>query len=99
MAEFQQRWQVPGRWRDRWPQWLLLTAVLAPLAGLGTVLLVDCATFAFAAACLLGVAVPTPQPQPHGSLLADMRVGWRYLSERPGLLRLLAQFAWSEPPE
>jgi hypothetical protein len=71
----------------------LLGGALVVGAGLGPVLLVDCATFAFASACLLGMRVPHPAPQPHGSLLADVRVGWRYLSERPGLMRLLTQFA------
>lgn len=71
----------------------LLGGALVVGAGLGTVLLVDWVSFMVAVACLVGVRVPTPQPQPHGSLLADVRVGWRYLSERPGLLRLLAQFA------
>jgi MFS family permease len=71
----------------------LLGGALVIGAGLAAVLVVDCVTFLVAAVCLLVVTVPSPEPAPHGSLLADVRVGWRYLSARPGLLRLLAQFA------
>lgn len=71
----------------------LLGGALVIGAGLGTVLVVDCVSFLVAAACLLLVSVPSPEPRPHGSLLQDVRVGWRYLSARPGLMRLLAQFA------
>lgn len=71
----------------------LLASVLLFAAGLRGVLVIDCASFLCAAACLVGIRIPSPEPQPRQSLMADVRFGWRYLAERPGLGRLLAQFS------
>jgi DHA3 family macrolide efflux protein-like MFS transporter len=80
--------------------------ILAPaLAGLLVmtiqiegVMLIDFATFAFAAFTLLWVRVPRPeivadQTSTNNSLLREVTQGWTYIVARPGLLGLLVYLA------
>ncbi len=69
---------------------LLVEAVL--LAG---IVLIDAGTFLVSIAALWLVRIPSPRggaPARHGSLIADVREGWRYLVGRPALVRLLLFF-------
>ncbi len=66
--------------------------------GLGRVLLIDFATFAFAVLSLLAVRIPRPEVSAEseaarGSLLKEGLFGWAYIKARPGLLGLLLYFA------
>ncbi len=72
--------------------------------GLRGILLIDFATFVFSTIMLLIVPIPRHQPatepetQPEAenhknSLVEDMRIGWRYIAQRPGLLGLLVYVA------
>lgn len=74
----------------------LLAALLIPVAGISGVLLVDLATFLAAIATLLVVRIPA-RPQATGvrppSVFHDVGFGWRYVTERPSLIRLLAFFS------
>jgi len=70
-------------------------AMLATL-GLGAVLLADVATFLVAVVTLSMVRFPRPEQAPEsrgGSIREDIRLGWRYLRERTGLLWLLGTAA------
>jgi DHA3 family macrolide efflux protein-like MFS transporter len=82
------------------------TTIAAPaLAGLMLsvmdiwgVLLVDFATFLFAASMLLLVRIPRPEQsaearKARGSLWKEAAYGWTFIRERPGLLNLLLFFA------
>lgn len=82
------------------------TTIAAPaLAGLMLsvmdiwgVLLVDFATFLFAAATLLLVHIPRPEQSAEarkasGSIWKEAAYGWTFIRERPGLLNLLLFFA------
>jgi DHA3 family macrolide efflux protein-like MFS transporter len=82
--------------------------VLAPLAapwlmtriGLTGVIAIDALTFLSAVVTLLMVAIPRPEPSVASSaekesLWRQATFGWRYLRTRPGLLALLAFFAFS----
>ncbi|HEX2051670.1 MAG TPA: MFS transporter [Actinomycetota bacterium] len=71
-----------------------LGAVVLSATGIGGVLIVDLLTFCFAAAALLLVRIPPPVArQPAGARVSkfvdDARDGWRYVSTRPPLVRLL----------
>jgi DHA3 family macrolide efflux protein-like MFS transporter len=62
------------------------------------VILIDFATFAFAVFTLLLIRIPRPESlaeETRESLLHDVVFGFRYLTKRPGLMGLLALFAFS----
>ena len=63
--------------------------------GMTGVVLVDLATFLFAAVSLLLVRIPSPRGEggPRGSLWRQALYGWTFIRERPGLLGLLGFFA------
>jgi hypothetical protein len=80
--------------------------IVAPLAagfltetiGVHGVILIDVATLALAVGVLAFVRIPSPRPaetSPGGwrALAADARLGFSYVTERPGLLGLLLLFA------
>lgn len=73
----------------------VVAAALVLRIGLKGVVLIDLATFGFAVTTLLIVRFPRPPESAagragRGSLRSEMAYGWRFLRERPGLLRLLA---------
>lgn len=75
------------------PPWLAGFESGVPLA-----MLLDAASFAFAALVLWRLRWPSPkQPdaetEPAGRLLADVRLAWTYIWRRPPLLHLLLTFA------
>jgi len=83
-----------------------VSQLLAPAAagallvtiGLGGVILVDFATFAFAVITLLLVRVPKPAATEageasRGTIWQEAAFGWKYIVARPGLLGLLLVFA------
>jgi DHA3 family macrolide efflux protein-like MFS transporter len=62
------------------------------------VILIDVATFLFAALTLLLVRIPKPELTTEGktgkgSVLSEIIFGWSYLTKRPGLLGILIVFA------
>ncbi len=82
-----------------------ITRILAPALGaivlgaadLRAVMMVDLATFAAAYGTLLLVRVPPPEKSEagemgRGSLLGELRAGWRYLVAHKGLLYLIVLF-------
>lgn len=76
----------------------MLAGVLVGSLTLVGVITVDMATFAVAIVMLMFVALPRPpQSQRKGygpsALFADVKEGWKYIVDRPGLLRLLVFFA------
>jgi MFS family permease len=75
-----------------------LAGVLLGLVNIWGVLLVDFATFLFAAATLLLVHIPRPETSAEGrkakgSIWKEAAYGWTFIRERPGLLGLLLFFA------
>ncbi len=66
--------------------------------GLKGILFIDFATYVIATLILLLMPIPRhartqpDDPQPN-SLLRDLRDGWKYITQRPGLIGLLAYFA------
>ncbi len=75
-----------------------LAGLLLSAVDIWGVLLVDFATFLFAAATLLLVHIPRPEVSPEGrkakgSIWREAGYGWTFIRERPGLLRLLLYFA------
>nr|ASV46969.1 MFS transporter [uncultured bacterium] len=75
----------------------VLAAALMGAIGFRGILLIDFATFLFAAGTLLLVAIPSPARAPaHGKkppIWREAVYGWRYLLERRGLAGLVAVFA------
>lgn len=76
----------------------LLAGILVTLVSLPGVLLVDFATFLFAVAMLMWVAIPRPAApagpsEERGSILGEAAEGFRYVRQRPGLMGLLLIFA------
>lgn len=80
----------------------LLTPILAGalfgLIGMRGILIIDLVTYIFAVAVLVMVRIPQPKrddarQQEKPSIFQDVALGWRYLSERKGLLGLLFYFA------
>jgi MFS transporter, DHA3 family, macrolide efflux protein len=75
----------------------LLAGALTSISGIGTVLSTHCIAFLLGAASLLLVHIPSVANDPgepnRQSLRADIAFSWRFLAERPGLLRLLAVFS------
>ncbi len=77
----------------------MFAAMLLGAVQIQGVILADISTFLFAAVTLLLVRIPQPEPNPKGelamsSLLEEAAYGWSYISERPGLIRLLLFFAF-----
>ncbi|HEX3131052.1 MAG TPA: MFS transporter [Thermoanaerobaculia bacterium] len=75
-----------------------LAGLLLSVVNVWGVLLVDFATFLFAAATLLMVHIPRPETsagasKAKGSLWKEAGYGWTFIRERPGLLGLLLFFA------
>ena len=75
-----------------------LAGLLLTLVDIWGVLLIDFATFLFAAATLLMVRIPRPEVSAEGrrakgSLLKEAAFGWTFIRERPGLFKLLLFFA------
>ncbi len=75
-----------------------LGGVLLLGVGLKGVLLIDCATYALNVAILLLVSIPRPVAsaagtEGRGTLLGEIRQGWRYLSGRRDLVGLLLFYA------
>ncbi len=75
-----------------------LSGLLMTLVKISGVLLIDFATFLFAAVTLLMVRIPRPEVSEEGrrakgSLLKEAAFGWTFIRERPGLFRLLLFFA------
>jgi MFS family permease len=75
----------------------LLAGILIGRIGIPGVMLVDCATLAAAVGTLGSVRFPRPAARAGAgarpSLWSEIRLGVRYVSERPGLRRLLAFFS------
>ncbi len=76
----------------------LLAGFLIAAIQIEGVLLVDFATFLFAAGTLLFVRIPRPAPTSgiaagRGTLLREAAFGWKYLGERRGLMGMLILFA------
>jgi len=69
--------------------------VLLVTVGMTGVVLVDLASFLFAAVSLLLVRIPEPRARggDGGSLWRQALYGWTFIRERPGLLGLLGYFA------
>lgn len=75
-----------------------LAGLLLTFMDVWGVLLIDFATFLFAAATLLLVRIPRPETSAEGkkakgSLWKEAAYGWTFIRERPGLLNLLFYFA------
>lgn len=75
-----------------------LAGLLMGVVDIWGVLLVDFATFLFAAATLLMVHIPRPEEsaaarKAKGSIWKEAGYGWTFIRERPGLLGLLLFFA------
>ena len=68
-----------------------LAGVLMKFFGISGVLMADAATFVVGAVCIAIAVVPRPvrENTDETSLLQEAHDGWRYVSERPGLLGLL----------
>ncbi len=77
----------------------LLAGVLYGMIGFRGIILVDIITFFFAISALLWAHIPQPElvtdtgESGKGVLWRDIRFGWNYLVQRPGLLTLLFYFA------
>ena len=77
---------------------LAYAGLLLGMVDIWGVLLVDFATFLFAAATLLMVHIPRPETsagasKARGSLWKEAGYGWTFIRERPGLLGLFLFFA------
>lgn len=75
-----------------------LAGLMLSLTNIWGVLLVDFATFLFAAATLLFVRIPRPEVSAEGrkakgSIWREAAFGWTFIRERPGLFNLLLFFA------
>lgn len=75
-----------------------LAGLMLSVVNIWGVLLVDFATFLFAAATLLLVRIPRPEVSPEGrkakgSIWREAGYGWTFIRERPGLFNLLLFFA------
>lgn len=71
----------------------ILGGALVGTIGLGGVVLVDVASFAFAIATLAAVRIPRPAPAPHPrkapGVIGEAALGWAFIRARGGLLGLL----------
>mgnify|MGYP002713013183 CR=1 FL=1 len=74
----------------------LFAGILLGFVGLYGIVLLDLVTFTFAIVVLLLVRFPSPKKaaaeQPISNLLQEITYGWRYVTQRPGLLALLLFF-------
>src|SRR6185312_6193292 len=75
-----------------------LSGLLLTLVDIWGVLLIDFATFLFAAATLLFISIPRPEVSAEGrrakgSIWKEAAFGWTFIRERPGLFNLLLFFA------
>lgn len=76
-----------------------LAGLLLSVVDIWGVLLVDFASFLFAAVTLLMVRIPRPEPSEASaggakrSIWQDAAYGWHFIRERPGLFQLLLFFA------
>jgi MFS family permease len=74
-----------------------LSGALVPVIGYHGVIAIDITTFLFAFVVLLLVRLPrraaSAASRERRSILGDLRFGWDYLRQRPGLLNLLWIFA------
>lgn len=75
-----------------------MAGALVARIGVPGVILIDFTTFLVALVTLLFVRFPRPRATAEGSadrgaILAEARVGWRFIRQRPGLLALLLLFA------
>ncbi|RPI25014.1 MAG: MFS transporter [Chloroflexota bacterium] len=76
----------------------VLAGALFGAIGLNGIMFIDFATFFFAIAALVVVRIPQPklaqEEKRSGNLVwHDARLGWNYLTSRPGLIGLLSYFA------
>ena len=75
----------------------LIAGLLFVSIGITGILAIDFFTFLFAVVSLLLVQIPQPvlsdEHKPTGSILSDVRFGWDYLKDRPGLFGLLWYYA------
>lgn len=73
----------------------LLAGILIGRIGIPGVMLIDCGTFLVAVGTLASVRFPRPAARTGArpSLRDEIRLGVRYVAERPGLRRLLAFFS------
>lgn len=74
----------------------VLAGGLFAAGGLWSVLVLDLATFVVALITLWGVELPAPRRSPaadRAGFLAEVLQGWRFILDRPGLVRLLLLFA------
>lgn len=76
----------------------ILAGALFGIIGMGGILLIDIITYFFAIITLILVIIPQPEREEttgtiQRTLFRDISLGWRYLSERRGLLGLLLYFA------
>jgi DHA3 family macrolide efflux protein-like MFS transporter len=77
----------------------VIAAGLVAAVGVGGVMAIDLATFAFAVLALAFVRIPRPEVSEAGaaaksSLRREAAYGWTYLRERPGLMWLVTLFAF-----
>lgn len=75
-----------------------LAALLLNFVQMPGILVIDFATFLFAAGTLLIVRIPKPEAsaegeESKGSLWKEVAFGWHYIRQRPGLFHLLLFFA------
>ena len=67
-----------------------IAGTVYPIVGLTGILLVDLGTFAIATVTLLLATIPQPQPPDIPLAIGkDLAVGFRYLSQRPGMVGIL----------
>ncbi len=76
----------------------ILAGVLFTLIGLSGIMIIDFVTYLVGVGVLLLVRIPQPdvarqESARAGTLLDDVRFGWRYLRDRDGLFWLLVYFA------
>src|SRR5690606_18108880 len=75
-----------------------LAGVLVAVIGLEGIMLIDFVTFLFAVSTLLVVRFPMPAARQAAekamSMWQDIRVGWKYLLDRKGMLALLMYFTF-----
>jgi predicted MFS family arabinose efflux permease len=71
----------------------VIAGVLVAVAGAGTAIAVDAATFAASAACLLAMRLPAHAPRAAGSFVAELRDGWTAFRTRRWVWTFVVYFA------